>query len=105
MKEKNQERVIEMDVVGEQVNKAENKTDIKKDKKCSGLDIGTANLLCARESNGAVVIKLQRDAFIDIEKTDFTRKMLEKMNASENFEPKPEKNEKSFFDKVREMFS
>jgi len=31
--------------------------------------------------------------------------MLEKMQASQNFEPKPEKNEKSFFDKVREMFS
>ena len=31
--------------------------------------------------------------------------MLEKMQASENFEPRPEKNEKSFFDKVREMFS
>ena len=31
--------------------------------------------------------------------------MLEKMQASDNFEPKPEKNEKSFFDKVREMFS
>ncbi len=31
--------------------------------------------------------------------------MLEKMNRSTNFEPKPEKNEKSFFDKVREMFS
>lgn len=31
--------------------------------------------------------------------------MLEKMQTSENFEPKPEKNEKSFFDKVREMFN
>lgn len=31
--------------------------------------------------------------------------MLEKMQESVNFEPKPEKNEKSFFDKVREMFS
>lgn len=31
--------------------------------------------------------------------------MLEKMNKSANFEPRPEKNEKSFFDKVREMFS
>jgi molecular chaperone DnaJ len=31
--------------------------------------------------------------------------MLEKLNASKNFEPNPEKNEKSFFDKVREMFS
>ena len=30
---------------------------------------------------------------------------LEKMQESPNFEPKPEKNEKSFFDKVREMFS
>lgn len=33
------------------------------------------------------------------------KSMLEKMSKSENFEPKPEKNEKSFFDKVREMFS
>lgn len=31
--------------------------------------------------------------------------MLEKMQVSANFEPRPEKNEKSFFDKVREMFS
>jgi len=30
---------------------------------------------------------------------------LEKMQHSQNFAPKPEKNEKSFFDKVREMFS
>lgn len=33
------------------------------------------------------------------------KSMLEKMNESQNFVPKPEKNEKSFFDKVREMFS
>src|SRR4026209_2825589 len=32
------------------------------------------------------------------------KNMLEKMQASSNFEPRPEKNEKSFFDKVREMF-
>lgn len=31
--------------------------------------------------------------------------MLEKMQQSNNFEPKPEKGDKSFFDKVREMFS
>jgi molecular chaperone DnaJ len=30
---------------------------------------------------------------------------LEKMQHSSNFQPKPEKGEKSFFDKVREMFS
>jgi len=37
--------------------------------------------------------------------SDEEKKMLEKMQLSENFRPKPEKNEKSFFDKVREMFS
>ena len=31
--------------------------------------------------------------------------MLEKMQASENFEPKPEKNDKSFFEKEKKMFS
>ncbi len=33
------------------------------------------------------------------------KSMLEKMNGSSNFQPKPEKSDKSFFDKVREMFS
>lgn len=33
------------------------------------------------------------------------KQMLEKIQESQNFAPKPEKNEKSFFDKVREMFS
>ena len=33
------------------------------------------------------------------------KEMLEKMSESKNFAPNPEKNEKSFFDKVREMFS
>lgn len=32
------------------------------------------------------------------------KQALEKMQQSGNFEPKPEKNEKSFFDKVKEMF-
>jgi molecular chaperone DnaJ len=31
--------------------------------------------------------------------------MLEKMSHSSNFKPHPDKNEKSFFDKIREMFS
>jgi len=31
--------------------------------------------------------------------------ILEKMSTSPNFQPKPEKSDKSFFDKVREMFS
>jgi molecular chaperone DnaJ len=33
------------------------------------------------------------------------KEMMEKLNESANFAPKPEKNEKSFFDKVKEMFS
>ncbi len=33
------------------------------------------------------------------------KQMLEKMQHSSNFQPKPEKTDKSFFDKVREMFS
>ncbi|HEV3326763.1 MAG TPA: molecular chaperone DnaJ [Puia sp.] len=31
--------------------------------------------------------------------------LLEKLNDSPNFQPKPDKNERSFFDKVREMFT
>lgn len=31
--------------------------------------------------------------------------LLEKLVISPNFQPKPDKNEKSFFDKVKEMFS
>lgn len=33
------------------------------------------------------------------------RSMLEKLNHSSNFKPAPDKNQKSFFDKMREMFS
>jgi molecular chaperone DnaJ len=33
------------------------------------------------------------------------KEMLEKLQHSDNFKPKPDKNDKSFFDKVREMFS
>jgi len=33
------------------------------------------------------------------------KSMLEKLGNSQNFQPKPDKNERSFFDKVREMFS
>jgi molecular chaperone DnaJ len=31
--------------------------------------------------------------------------MLEKMSGSQNFQPHPDKNDKSFFDKMREMFT
>jgi molecular chaperone DnaJ len=32
------------------------------------------------------------------------KSMMEKMQESTNFQPKPEKSDKSFFDKVKEMF-
>ena len=37
--------------------------------------------------------------------TNEEKDMLERMQRSDNFTPHPEKNEKSFFDKVRDMFS
>lgn len=36
--------------------------------------------------------------------TSEEKAMMEKMQQSQNFQPKPEKSDKSFFDKVREMF-
>ncbi|MBT8289241.1 MAG: molecular chaperone DnaJ, partial [Muriicola sp.] len=33
------------------------------------------------------------------------REFFEKMSQNENFEPKPEKSDKSFFEKVKDMFS
>ncbi|MEZ6187131.1 MAG: cell division protein FtsA [Planctomycetota bacterium] len=46
-----------------------------------GLDVGTANLLSAvQDYEGNVIIKQQRNAFIDIEQNDFTRNMLTKMD-------------------------
>jgi hypothetical protein len=30
---------------------------------------------------------------------------MEKMSGSANFQPKPDKSEKSFFDRMRELFS
>jgi hypothetical protein len=46
-----------------------------------GLDVGTANLLSAvQDMQGNVIIKVQRNAFLDIEQNDFTRNMLTKMD-------------------------
>jgi hypothetical protein len=45
-----------------------------------GLDVGTANLLAAQQdAHGNVLVKSQRNAFIDIEQNDFTRNMLTRM--------------------------
>jgi hypothetical protein len=46
-----------------------------------GLDVGTANLASAiQDKEGNVTIKIQRNAFIDIDADDYTRNMLTKLN-------------------------
>jgi hypothetical protein len=46
-----------------------------------GLDIGTANLASAiQDTSGNVTIKIQRNAFIDIDADDYTRSMLTRLN-------------------------
>jgi hypothetical protein len=46
-----------------------------------GLDVGTANLASAiQDSEGNVTIKIQRNAFIDIDADQYTRNMLTKLN-------------------------
>jgi len=46
-----------------------------------GLDVGTANLASAiQDVDGNVTIKIQRNAFIDIETDDYTRSMLTRLN-------------------------
>jgi len=46
-----------------------------------GLDVGTANLASAiQDQDGNVMIKIQRNAFIDIEADQYTKSMLTKLN-------------------------
>ena len=46
-----------------------------------GLDVGTANLASAiQDHDGNVMIKIQRNAFIDIEADQYTKSMLTKLN-------------------------
>lgn len=46
-----------------------------------GLDVGTANLVCAKyDENGEVFIRSIRNAFLDIQVDDYTRNMLTKLN-------------------------
>src|SRR2546426_2201583 len=46
-----------------------------------GLDVGTANLASAiQDKDGNVIIKIQRNAFIDIDADHYTRNMLTKLN-------------------------
>lgn len=43
-----------------------------------GLDVGTAFIYCAQKSDDTVVFKTHRDAFFDVECSDFTKEMLQK---------------------------
>lgn len=45
-----------------------------------GLDVGTAFIYCAQKTVSQVTFRIQRDAFFDIEHSDFTQGMLEKSN-------------------------
>ncbi len=46
-----------------------------------GLDVGTVNLASAvQDLDGNVIIKIQRNVFIDIDAEDYTRNMLTKLN-------------------------
>ena len=46
-----------------------------------GLDVGTANLVSSiQDLEGNVTIKIQRNAFIDVNADDYTRNMLTKLN-------------------------
>jgi len=46
--------------------------------KGKGLDIGTAFIVCAEKKGDDIIFRTQRDAFFDIEHTDFTKQMLTK---------------------------
>ena len=43
--------------------------------------------------------------FTVVEITSDEKEMLDKLNDSPNFKPQPGKSEKSFFDRVKEVFS
>ncbi len=46
-----------------------------------GLDVGTANLVSSvQDHSGNVTIKIQRNAFIDVNADDYTKNMLSKLN-------------------------
>jgi len=54
-----------------------------------GLDVGTAFIYCAEKQGNKIVFRTQRDAFFDIEYSDFTKEMLNKSKV--NYIQKEEK--------------
>ncbi len=51
---------------------------LKSDEVGKGLDVGTAFIYCAQKTGPDVTFRFQRDAFFDIEYSEFTRGILEK---------------------------
>lgn len=46
-----------------------------------GLDVGTSNLVCAREeADGSMAVSLFRNAFLDVQADPFTQSMLKRLN-------------------------
>jgi len=54
-----------------------------------GLDVGTSFICCAEKQGNKIVFRAQRDAFFDIEYSDFTKEMLNKSKV--NYIQKDEK--------------
>ena len=54
-----------------------------------GLDVGTSFICCAEKQGNKIVFRTQRDAFFDIEYSDFTKEMLNKSKV--NYIQKDEK--------------
>ena len=54
-----------------------------------GLDVGTSFIYCAEKQGNKIVFRAQRDAFFDIEYSDFTKEMLNKSKV--NYIQKDEK--------------
>ena len=73
-----------MGVKVEKEEKEEKEKNMSKDEKSKpaevgkGLDIGTAFIYCAQKRGSQVVFRTQRNAFFDIEYSEFTRGILEK---------------------------
>jgi hypothetical protein len=50
---------------------------IEKEEYGKGIDIGTCFIKCAEKKGDSIVFRFQRDAFFEVEHTDFTRNMLD----------------------------
>ena len=54
-------------------------TEGRTDRPGKGLDVGTSNLVCAREETGGAAVTAIRNAFLDVQADPFTRNMLSRL--------------------------